>query len=155
MRPHLLVVLACCGALGACAPRAGPGTVVKADAPGAPGVTLYAPSQAGAAERTLGYRVVEPTSAVRTTAGLPLAEVIVTEVVGQKTIHYIYGDLHLRWVLVMEDPTPQTRYAYDAAAEALQFTAHGRAISLTTNLPTATLDRIERRMGGPAPSAGG
>ncbi len=112
-------------------------------------VTMYSPSQVHAVDRSLGYSVVEPVGAVRREARLPLTEVIVTEVMGRKIIHYEFGSLHETWVLVTETPDAATPLAYDPNARAVTFAARGRAINITTNLAPRTFERIVRRLGGP------
>ena len=112
-------------------------------------VTMYSPSQVHAVDRSLGYTVVEPVAAVRGTARLPLTEVIVTEVMGRKLIHYEFGNLHQNWDLVSEAPVAQTPLAYDPNARAVTFAARGRGIEITANLAPATVERIVRRLGGP------
>ena len=141
-----MVVLALAAAAAGCGSTL-PHPVTQDD--GGQLVTVYPSRAVRAAEATLGYRVVEPTRAVRVASGLPLAEVIVTQVTPQKAIHYVYGDLHSRWVVVLEVPTPSPGYSYDPAAQEVLFAAHGCAIAVTTNLGNQALDRIVRGMGGP------
>lgn len=114
-------------------------------------VAYYRVAQVGAVERQLGYRVVEPSRTIKGTTGLRLTELVVTEWGGRKAIDYVFGDLHARWVMVLETADALTPYHYDAEAEWVAFASHGRGISVTTNLGKATLDRIAQRMGAAAP----
>ena len=119
-------------------------------------MTYYHASQVRDAERTLGYPVVEPMRTIRGCTGLGLTLVAVTELSGRRTIHYVFGDTQLKWVLVMETPDGVTRYQYDPKGRAVFFEARGRGLSVSTNLPKPTLDRIVHGLGGPAkpPAAG-
>lgn len=112
-------------------------------------VTLYPPSQMHAADRSLGYTVVEPVGAVRSATRLPLTAVLVTELMGRKIIHYQFGDLHQTWVLLTETPDTPTPVAYDVAARSVTFAVRGRGINITTNLATDTFKRLVQRLGGP------
>jgi hypothetical protein len=125
---------------------------VAPPAQGPPHARYYPPQQVRAAERAVGFAVVEPTAAVRRRTGLGLAQVVVTELAGRKAIHYLYGSLHERWVLIMETPQGAGGYVYDPAAHAVFFPARGRGLSVTTNfLSKAALDRLMQDLGGPAP----
>jgi anti-sigma factor RsiW len=140
---------------------AGCGRAARAPRPGTGGtpllqyrtgqqVAVYEPAQVRAAERSLGFPVVEPTLTVRLAAGLRLSEVIVTQLSGTRVIHYVYGSLTSRWVFVMEAREAAAAPSYDPASEEVVFGARGCGIIVTTNLPTAVLDRIVHRLGGPA-----
>lgn len=116
-------------------------------------VAFYRVSQTVAVERTLGYRVVEPRWIVRSATGLSLSQLIVAELGGRKSIEYLFGDFHGRWVTVLETAQGVTRYHYDAQAEAVFFSAKGRGIAITTDLAPGTLARIAARLGARPPRA--
>ena len=143
-------LLAGVAGLAACAhPPARPPLGTRVDGP--QHVTYYPAAQVHYAERTLGYRVVEPMGTVRLTTGLGLALVAVTDLSGRRAIHYVFGDTRKDWVLIMETPDGVTRYQYDPGGHAVFFEARGRGLSVSTNLPKRTLDRIVHGLGGPKP----
>ncbi len=147
--PSLPVLLGGLAALAACAPP--PARLpVGTPAGGPQHITYYQAAQVRYAERTLGYHVVEPIATVRLTTGLGLTLVAVTELSGRRAIHYVFGDTRKDWVLIMETPDGVTSYQYDPKGRAVFFEARGRGLSVSTNLPKRTLDRIVHGLGGPA-----